>query len=76
MNDDRLNISLTRSEALVLFDLLARYSESDRPDIEDQAEQRVLWDICCSLESGLTEPVHPDYRSLLQKARKRVRDKN
>jgi hypothetical protein len=42
MSDAQLNISLTRSEALVLFELVARYSESDCLEIEDQAEQRVL----------------------------------
>ena len=54
MSDDKFSISLSRSEALVLFDLRSRYSETDRIEIEDQAEQRVLWDVCCLLESGLS----------------------
>ena len=75
MSEDDISISLNRSEALVLFDLLSRYSKSDRLEIEDQAEQRVLWDICSSLESSLNEPLHPEYTSFLQSARDLVRDK-
>ncbi len=75
MSDDDLSINLNRSEALVLFELLTRYSDSDRLEIEDQAEQRVLWDICCSLESSLSEPLHPEYKSFLEDARDLVRDK-
>jgi hypothetical protein len=76
INEDKFNISLSRAEALVLFDLLSRYSESDRIEIEDQSEQRVLWDICCLLESGLSEPLQPEYKSLLLEAREQVRDKS
>ncbi len=74
MSDDKFCISLSRSEALVLFDLLTRYSETGRIEIRDQAEQRVLWDVCCLLESGLNEPLHPDYEARLQQAREKVRD--
>ena len=76
MSDDKFSISLSRSEALVLFDLLSRYSETDRIEIEDQAEQRVLWDVYCLLESGLSEPLHPEYKALLKEAREQVRDDN
>jgi len=75
MSNDHLSLRLTHSEALVLFELLSRYSESDRLQVEDQAEQRVLWNMCCSLESELSEPLLPDYKALLQAARDRIRDK-
>ena len=74
MSDDQFHIRLSLAEALVLFDFLSRYSNSDRLEIADQAEQRVLRDICCALESGLSEPLLPDYAKHLQKARDKVRD--
>ncbi|MDP4208552.1 MAG: hypothetical protein Q8928_07035 [Bacteroidota bacterium] len=40
---DELSINLTKDEALVLFDFLARFNETDHTDIfEDQAEQKSL----------------------------------
>ena len=42
--------------------------------IEDQAEARVLWDLCASLESILAEPFADNYHDLLAKARGQVRD--
>lgn len=41
---------------------------------EDQAEQRVLWDLEAALEKHLTEPLKSDYRERLEAARSRVRD--
>jgi hypothetical protein len=38
----------------VLFDWLARTSEAGKPvPFVDQAEQRILWDLACMLESVL-----------------------
>jgi hypothetical protein len=73
MGNDQFSMQLSRAEALVPFDFLSRYSDSDRLEIVDQAEQRVLWNMCCALESGLTEILHPDYKTLLQSARDAVR---
>lgn len=69
-----ISLELTRMEALVFFAFLRRYSERERLAIEDQAEQRVLWDLCVMLESELTEPFSPDYGKLLAQARDSVRD--
>jgi hypothetical protein len=41
---------------------------------EDQAEQRVLWDLEASLEKHLIAPFRADYRSQVKAARDRVRD--
>jgi hypothetical protein len=71
---ETVSLSLSSDEALVLFELLSRYSESDRLEIIDQAEQRVLWDVCALLEKALVEPFRPDYEELLAAARARVRD--
>jgi hypothetical protein len=74
MNTQDVTVELTRAEALVLFEFLARYMKEERLEIEDQAEQRVLWDICASLEKILAEPFAPDYVDLVAKARAQVRD--
>ncbi len=72
-----VNLSLTKDEALVLFEFLSRFSESDsKLTIEDQAEERVLWNLCCDLEKILGEPFQENYVELLNHARKKVRDKN
>ena len=49
-------VQLTPDEALVLFEFLQRFSETDALSIQDQAEKRVLWNECCSLEKFLSQP--------------------
>lgn len=74
MASEPVSIDLNPDEALVLFEFLSRYSESDRLETVDQAEQRILWDICALLERVLVEPLDPNYGELLAAARERVRD--
>ena len=64
-------IPLTRAEVVVLFDFLTRYSETDQLMIEDQAEQRVLWNLQCALERIIL-PGHP--YPTLGEARRSLRD--
>jgi len=71
---ESIQIELSEDEALVFFDWLSRVNENEEFRFEHQAEQRVLWDIECILESKLTEPLQPDYRKLLEAARERVAD--
>lgn len=74
MNDE-VSIGLSRDQALVLFEWLARTGSGEQPAaFEDQAEQRVLWDLEAALEKHLAEPFRSDYRDLLEAARSRVRD--
>jgi hypothetical protein len=58
---EKVFIELSKAEALVLFDLLARFDKDEKSIIENQAEERVLWNIHCSLEKVLVEPFSPDY---------------
>ncbi len=76
MNDPTNNIALTlsRDEALVLFEFLSRFSDEEELRIEDQAENRVLWHLCCILEQQLVEPFREDYADCLARARHAVRD--
>jgi hypothetical protein len=69
---EKVFIELSKAEALVLFDLLARFDKDEKLIIENQAEERVLWNIHCSLEKVLVEPFSPDYAKLLAEARNQV----
>jgi hypothetical protein len=65
---------LSREEALVLFEWITRFNKSPGTTFEDQAEERVLWNIEAILESVLVEPFRPDYSAQLARARDAVRD--
>lgn len=69
-----VTIPLTGDQALVLFEWIKRFNERDSNDFEDQAEERVLWDIEAVLEKALVEPFEQDYDRLLAEARAAVRD--
>jgi hypothetical protein len=73
MASDKVTLELSREEALVFFEWLSRFNKAER-SFEDQAEQRVLWDIEGMLESILVEPFDPKYAELLEAARAKVRD--
>jgi hypothetical protein len=70
MAEEKVTIALTLAEAVVLDEFLRRYSDSDRLFIEDQAEQRALWNLACLLER---EGGRPDWPSL-KNARDELRD--
>lgn len=75
MVDDVISLHLDRDQALVLYELIARLGGSDQLGIfEDQAEQRVLWDLESTLEQSLTEVFSQDYGQTVAQARRRVRD--
>lgn len=71
---DPVPVFLTADEALVLHELLQRFSITGSLLLEDQAEERALWNLCCLLESRLAEPFSGSYAEALQAARKRLRD--
>jgi hypothetical protein len=67
-------LRLSPDAALVLLALVARVNEDGLVEFEDQAEQRVLWDLECDLEGAVTGVLASNFQSLLQDARRRVRD--
>lgn len=69
-----VSLALSKAEALVFFEFLSRFSDREKLDIVDQAEERVLWNIHCSLEKVLVEPFMADYSELVEKARNQIRD--
>ncbi len=66
-------IDLTYAEALVLHEFLARSWEIKSMDIQDQAEQQVLWTIEAKLAKLLADTFAPDYRQRVEQARAVVR---
>lgn len=72
MSKNGFTIELSNAQALVLFELLSRFSDNAELEIKDPSEERVLWNMCCQLEKALTEPFHNDYAELLSMARTKV----
>jgi len=66
-------LRLTRAEALVLFEWLARVDAAGNIPVEDPTEQQVLWRIEGQLESKLIEPLGANYKEAVEAARKEVR---
>ena len=75
MTEEKVTIELSRSEALVLFEFVSRFSNDEKLEIVDQAEERVLWDVCAMLEKILAAPLSQSYSDLLAEAREEVRDR-
>lgn len=73
-------LSLNTDEAVVLDALLQRWERDGLDEstyFEDQAEQRVLWDLTASLEPVTArETFSMHYDELLRKARDALRDAN
>ena len=67
-----ITIELSRAEALVLFEYLARTSASETPAVQHPAEEIVLDRIEGQLERTLVEPLRADYHELLASARAEV----
>lgn len=75
VEDEQVELKLTKDEALVLFEFVSRFSDKDKLEIVDQAEQRVLWNVCCLIEKQLVEPFSADYLAIIERARNKVRDR-
>ena len=69
-----VRVTLTPDEALVLFEFLSRFDETDVLAIKDHAEEKALWKLLGKLEEILVPPLRPDYKQLLEAARTRLRD--
>ena len=70
-DEDQVVLTLSRSEALVLFEWLACHGES--LPFQDPSEEQVLWRIEASLERTLPDLFAPDYQTVLSEARQTVR---
>ena len=73
--NEQIEISLTNQEAIVLYEWLNRFNDNDDNHfIEDQSEERVLFDIESILEKVLHETFNKNYEEILKDARDFLRD--
>ncbi|MBO9620562.1 MAG: hypothetical protein J7539_16175 [Niabella sp.] len=69
-------LKLSNNEAFVLLEWLAKFNQKEHPLLfEDQAEERILFDIESSLEKIMSEPFKENYLESLSRARQEIRDK-
>jgi hypothetical protein len=73
--EEPVSIELSADEAVVFIDWLWRFNKQGGHTFEDQAEQRVLWNIEARMEKKMVAPLRPDYQILIAKARAQLRDK-
>jgi hypothetical protein len=81
MADDVVRIALSRDEALVLHEFLARAVDEENgaglaDALEDDTELWSLNAVLVLLEQVLDEPTRPDFDKQLKAARKRVATAN
>jgi hypothetical protein len=69
---DSVQICLSWSEALVLFEWLALIEDTAALRAPDAAEQQVLWRLQGQLETLLTDVVAPDYQDRVARAKRSV----
>ena len=72
--NDSIDINLTKDEAWVLFEFVRRFSETDKLKIEDQSEERALWNLCCVFEKKLHQDGNLEYLEFIKQCRERLRD--
>jgi len=73
--NNKIILELGNDEALVLLHWLFQFNKNDDATFfEDQAEERVLWDIEAVLEQTMHEILSNNYTELLSKAREKIRD--
>ena len=69
-----VKFTLSKDEALVLFEFLSRVSDDGDWSVEDSAEIRVLWKLQGLLQKILVEPFEADYGKKIDVARDAGRD--
>ncbi|MFC1542614.1 hypothetical protein ACFL4M_01865 [Pseudomonadota bacterium] len=72
MSLSNVEMSLSKDEAIVLFEFLSRFSDTETLKIEHQSEERVLWMLTCLLEKELVEPFERNYSEILSQAQERL----
>ncbi|MBK6483282.1 MAG: hypothetical protein IPG01_09130 [Chitinophagaceae bacterium] len=74
--NENVALKLSINEALVLIEWLSEFNKKDNTWLfEDQAEERVLFDLESSLEQVLSQTFEGNYLDKLLSARREVRDK-
>jgi len=71
--ENKVEISLSSDEALILFEFLSRFSEDEELSIQDSSEKQSLLNLLALLERQLVEPFSKNYSELLENARKALK---
>jgi len=66
---EKVDFTLGKQEALVLFEMLADFRDQSCLDVRDSAQRLSLVRLHGALESVLVETFLPDYGSLIDEAR-------
>ena len=69
---DELNITLSKDEALVLFEFFARFERSNEFLLRNNAEFLAFSKISGQLDRTLSEPFDPNYQTILHAAQFRL----
>ena len=67
-----IEISLSEDQALVLFELLARFQDTNVLGLKNNAEFLALSEISAQLEKALVQPLRSNYAHLLAEAQARL----
>ena len=68
------SVPLDADEALVLFEVLSRWSNDEKPlEVTDSSEATALNAVLAQLERQLVDPFRADYAERLEKARAALR---
>ncbi|MBK9387718.1 MAG: hypothetical protein IPN34_23125 [Planctomycetes bacterium] len=71
-DDERVQLTISKDEVLVLFDWLSREEGGGELPARDAAEVIALWRLHGALEKGLTEPFLSSYAERLAMVRNRL----
>jgi hypothetical protein len=72
MSEESITLTVGRDEALVLFELLAGFSNQRALKVNDAAERLALVRLHGALEKTLVEPFMGNYRAIIVAARSRL----
>ena len=67
-----MSITLTKDEALVLLELVDDFRDEPSLAVRDQAERHALWKLSGHLRKGVPEVFNPNYKELVEIARKNL----
>jgi len=74
MTKENVTLTLTKDEAVILFEFTSRFTDTDKLSVEHQSEERILWNLCSHLEKELSEPSKSNYNELLKQAQENLKD--
>lgn len=73
--DEKIEIHLSKEDALVLFDWLVRFNDCGNATLDD-VERQLLCNLEATFEKLLVEPFAENYNEILALAKERIRGKS